>query len=333
MAPLLAKLRLMAADRLVSLLLLLQTEGRTTALELSVRLGVSLRTARRDLRALQRAGVPLLTEPGRGGGVQLHPRYHTGLTGLSGREAEMLVALSAPELARETGAQMALTSARRKLRTAASAGARERVHVDPSRWFRRREEAPALAALFSAVFAERRLSVRYRRYGGRPRRYRIDPLGLVFKDGAWYLVARCEAALRTFRVSRIEDVSEGGGTFRPPPEFDLADYWSGWVEEFEQSRPRIRVSVRVHASALAELAAQAVEHLERSDDRRGKSDWSEESLIFETLDYAKTAILACGGDVEVVSPKGLRTAVAKAARLAAARYDERASAHRVRAAH
>src|SRR4051812_50049758 len=56
------------ADRLIAVLLLLQTRGRITVAEVARELEVSSRTARRDLEALGMAGVPVYSSAGRGGG-------------------------------------------------------------------------------------------------------------------------------------------------------------------------------------------------------------------------------------------------------------------------
>ncbi|GHJ44517.1 hypothetical protein Cs7R123_18590 [Catellatospora sp. TT07R-123] len=61
----------MKASRLVSLLLTLQQRRSATAAELAALFEVSERTVYRDVAALQAAGVPLWTEPGRGGGIRL----------------------------------------------------------------------------------------------------------------------------------------------------------------------------------------------------------------------------------------------------------------------
>jgi predicted DNA-binding transcriptional regulator YafY len=66
----------MRADRLVAALLVLQARGRVTAEELAQELEVSARTVRRDLEGLAMAGIPVYSQPGRGGGWTLRLVRH-----------------------------------------------------------------------------------------------------------------------------------------------------------------------------------------------------------------------------------------------------------------
>lgn len=86
----------MRADRLVSLVLLLQARGHVTAAALARELEVSVRTVYRDLAALSAAGVPVLTESGPGGGCGLLDGYRFPLRGLRPEEAEALLILGVP---------------------------------------------------------------------------------------------------------------------------------------------------------------------------------------------------------------------------------------------
>ena len=80
----------MRADRLVATLLVLQARGRVTASELADELEISVKTARRDLEALAMAGIPVYSQPGKGGGWQLIGGARTDLTGLTAAEARTL---------------------------------------------------------------------------------------------------------------------------------------------------------------------------------------------------------------------------------------------------
>jgi biotin operon repressor len=88
----------MRADRLLSILLLLQTRGRMTARELAEHLEVSERTIYRDIEALGMAGIPISTERGPGGGCYLIDGYQTRLTGLTEAEVRALFLFGRNEL-------------------------------------------------------------------------------------------------------------------------------------------------------------------------------------------------------------------------------------------
>src|SRR5947207_14434517 len=80
----------MRADRLISIMLLLQVHRRVTARDLARRLEVSERTILRDMDALSLSGIPVIAERGAGGGWSLLEEYQTKLTGLSAAEIQSL---------------------------------------------------------------------------------------------------------------------------------------------------------------------------------------------------------------------------------------------------
>src|SRR5512138_1747992 len=86
----------MRADRLLSLLMLLQTRGQMSAKELADELEVSERTIYRDITALSTSGVPIYASRGPGGGVRLVEEYRTTLTGLTPEETRALFTMGIP---------------------------------------------------------------------------------------------------------------------------------------------------------------------------------------------------------------------------------------------
>lgn len=80
----------MRADRLLSLMLLLQANRRMTAQDLAAQLEVSERTIYRDIEALGSAGIPVYTQVGTHGGVFMDENYRISLTGLSKSEIQSL---------------------------------------------------------------------------------------------------------------------------------------------------------------------------------------------------------------------------------------------------
>src|SRR5579862_6717874 len=127
----------MRADRLLSILMLLQTRGRMTARDLAERLEVSERTIYRDLDALGTAGVPITVVQGRQGGCSLLEGYQTDLTGLTGAEVRTLFAARAVSHLADLGLDGASDAALLKLLAALPAASRptaeralERIHLD-----------------------------------------------------------------------------------------------------------------------------------------------------------------------------------------------------------
>ncbi|MEU6083264.1 WYL domain-containing protein [Streptomyces sp. NPDC047108] len=192
----------MRADRLLSLLLLLQNRGRMTAPELARELEVSVRTVYRDVEALSASGVPVHADRGPAGGFRLMEGYRTRLTGLTDAEAGALFLVGTPGPARDLGLGAVLATARLKLQAALPAGLAERTrriedrfHLDAPGWFRDAEPVPFLGDVAHAVWDQRVLHVHYRRWSGEVHR-ELHPLGVVLKSGIWYVVARAGARPR-----------------------------------------------------------------------------------------------------------------------------------------
>src|SRR5438067_2853422 len=219
----------MRASRLLSVLLLLQNRGRMTAEELAAELEVSVRTVYRDIEALSAAGVPVYADRGRTGGYRLVDGYRTRLTGLTEEEAQALSLAGLPVAAAELGLGTVLAAAQLKLYAALPEELRsragklaERFLLDIPGWFRGVESLPRLSELARAVWENRRIKMRYRRWDATDVTRSVDPLGLILKAGNWYLAARGDGTDRSYRVSRILELAELPETFERPADFDLA---------------------------------------------------------------------------------------------------------------
>lgn len=247
----------MRADRLLSLLMLLQRQGELTVAQAAAALEVSERTARRDLEALGVAGVPVYAVRGRGGGWRLVGGARTDLTGLTGPEvrALFLAAGSAP------GRTPAVRAALDKLRLAVpttfreDAGlAAETALVDVGEWGGAPAEVPAqLAAAQDAVAGGRRVELSYRDRTGADTVRVVDPLGLVNRGTAWYLVADTASGRRTFRVDRATSILALDERVRRPDDFDLATAWAELAAQIQTRRFPAHVTGRVRPWALRVL--------------------------------------------------------------------------------
>ncbi|WP_069166158.1 helix-turn-helix transcriptional regulator [Nocardia altamirensis] len=313
----------MRASRLVQLLLMLQTRGRATAGELAKELEVSVRTVYRDIEALSAAGVPVYSEPGRAGGVQLVAGYRTRLTGLNPDEADAVLLAGLPGAAADLGLGTVLATAQLKVLAALPPELRgratriaERVHIDAPGWFHRPDETPTLNTVADALWHDRRLAVRYGRKDKVVERH-LDPLGLVMKAGTWYLVAMGGDAIRSYRVSRILAAEPTGESFHRPADFDLATHWSSAADDFAQSMLRVHARCRIAATHLRMLRLMnepaAVTAALASASEPDADGWVELTLSSESYDVLAHGLLPLGEYAEVLDPPHVRAKLAETA--------------------
>ena len=331
----------MRADRLLSMLLLLQRHGRLTAQELARRLEVSERTVYRDLSALGSAGVPVYAERGPGGGCMLMDGYRTNLTGLNNPEVQTLF-LAAPGPLADLGLGRAQEAALLKLLLALPSDqrqgaehARERLHLDATGWAQMGEPTYHLRTLQDAVWQNRRVTLRYAKSGGKIVERTVEPLGLVAKAGVWYVVARQppvtppgektedkpeasreRADLRVFRISRMLAVTPTDEVFLRPPDFHLAEYWAEWSASFKASWRHCPVTVRVTAEGVTLLPlvfGDSVRPLldEASPDATGARILT---LYFDEIEAAAGRLMSLGTLVEALDPPEVRERIVTLAR-------------------
>jgi predicted DNA-binding transcriptional regulator YafY len=309
------------ADRLLSILLLLQARGprKLTAGQLAAELEVSERTIYRDIDALSTAGVPVYGEAGPAGGYALLDSYRTTLTGLTDVELRALFMLNIPDALADLGLNQPLRSALLKLSAALPAArrgdeerVRQRFYLDSAWWRQDEEPLPFLTALYQAVWLDRRAWLAYRIEPlGIDITQLVEPCALVAKAGVWHLVAAVEGMLRVFRLSALSDVRLAEEGFQRPPDFDLEAFWRGWCSEQEQGRDRFVAAVRVAPHFAPELIRRLGEQARRclaagSTDAAG---WTTLELHFESLEAARERILSFGGGMEVLEPPALRWSV------------------------
>ncbi|GHB66911.1 transcriptional regulator [Streptomyces viridiviolaceus] len=320
----------MKSDRLLSVLLLLQTRGRVPARELAERLEVSVRTIYRDVEALSASGVPVYAERGRHGGIELLAGFRTDVTGLTADESRALFVLAAQGAHAALGLDEALGSALRKVMAAlpephrpAAETASRRILVDATRWKGGPQPAVDLDVLQDAVFADRRLRLRYR-HGGerRSRTYTVDPYGLVAKAGVWYLVADLRGLPRLFRADRVREAAVLDDPVRRRPGVELADAWEVLRRRVEERPGGLDVTVRVRPDRLdmfLRMNAASLTGLPDAVESDGGDAWATVRLTYGSVVEVRQ-LLAFSDRVEVVDPPEAREELARAAAAVAELY-------------
>jgi predicted DNA-binding transcriptional regulator YafY len=236
--------------RVLALLELLQTHGRLTGPDMARRLGVTVRTVRRYISMLEELGIPVTTEQGRHGGYMLVAGFRLPPMMLTNDET-LAVALGL-QAARYLGlaeAEPATASVMAKLERVMPANLRHRLRAageninfllprarDPRHW---------LPRLADAIQSQRRLTLRYRSRKDEELVREVDPYGLVFHFGHWYLGGYCHLRqdLRSFRLDRMQSVAQLETAFERPANFNAADHLQ---ESLSEAWPTIPITVLLH---------------------------------------------------------------------------------------
>jgi predicted DNA-binding transcriptional regulator YafY len=306
----------MRADRLLSLLMLLQTRGQMSARDLADELEVSERTIYRDIIALSTSGVPVYASRGPGGGVRLIEEYRTTLTGLTTEETRALFMMSIPAPLTQLGvgeqfkgALLKLSASLPDTRRVDESRTRQRIHLDSSWWFQSGQAVPCLQTIQQALFQDRCLHMKVRwEFFNTEFEQDAQPYGLVAKANVWYLVYGRGGTPHVTRVSQIVEAELTPEFFSRPPGFQLEAFWEGWCREYE-SQPPFCARVRVSPDALPMLAEYVGERARGQIASRQMPDgdgWVTLDLPFESFVAARSRLLGLGRAVEVLEPESLR---------------------------
>lgn len=249
-------------SRVLALLELLQTHRHLSGGDLANRLGVDRRTLRRYIHTLEELGIPVTTERGRHGGYRLMPGFKLPPMMFTGEEAlAVSLGLLAAQGLRVTEASPAAESARAKLERVMPADLKQRAQA--LRESTRLELPPArapsderlLGLLATAIQVRQRVRLDYRDDRDRSTRRVLNPYGLVYRGGRWYVSGWCHLRrdLRSFRLDRIGEAVPLDATFDRPADFDPAEHLTRSIASLPRASA---VELRLHtdlATAAAEL--------------------------------------------------------------------------------
>lgn len=199
----------MKLDRLIGILSVLLQQEKITAPELAEKFEVSRRTISRDIEDLCKAGIPVLTMQGAGGGICIMEGYRMDRTLLTSKDMQMILAglrsLDSVSGSRYYGQLM------EKLQAGSSdfVRGRDSLLIDLSSWYRD-SLAPKISVIQDAIEERKMLSFCYYGPGGDSTRL-IEPYYLIFKWSSWYVWGWCHERedFRLFKLNRMDRVSKG----------------------------------------------------------------------------------------------------------------------------
>jgi serine phosphatase RsbU (regulator of sigma subunit) len=186
----------------------------------------------------------------------------------------------------------------------------KRLYVDMTSWRGTDENLSTLPIVQDAVARGRKLNFRYWRAGHECVERTVDPLGLVLKGPAWYLVALTPDGMRTYRVSRIETATMLESACDRPPDFDLADYWNSSTQRFWEGLPRYHVTLRLEKRAATWMKMWRPASVVQEETSEDPENWITLRVEFDNEEQACFVVLGLGARAEALEPASLRERVA-----------------------
>ncbi|MDQ0271288.1 helix-turn-helix transcriptional regulator [Cytobacillus purgationiresistens] len=302
----------MRADRLITILLLLQNTKKVTTNELAKELEVSERTIHRDMEALSAAGIPVFAERGKLGGWQLLENYQTKLTGLKAEEIKALFLSPSFQLLSDLGIAQDWKESRQKLLASIPDMLKKeaidvwnRIHIDTGTWRPSSEEISTFSTLQQAIWAEKKIEIDYQRADKESSKRSVEPLGLVAKGRTWYLIAAENQKIKSYRASRIITATITEEIFIRPIDFSLADYWDESKQNFISSLPTFDVKLEISPAIINRIkfTGRFVQVLHMND--KTENGWIPADLRFDTEQEASEYILGFGNQIKILHPQSL----------------------------
>lgn len=240
--------------RVLALLEILQQGGWMTIADLARRVGVDERTVRRYAAHLTDIGIPVESRRGRYGGYRLTPGYKLPPLMLTDDEAVAVVLglAAGRRVGLSPADSTAVDSATAKIRRVLPAALARRTDAllatidftDPVR-----QPTPpgteVLLVLAEAARDRHPVRLTYTNWHGHPSERGLDPYGLVFHTGRWYVTGRDHASrqVRTFRLDRIGVAHGADGRFEVPSGFDPTGHVIAGLAQVPYTYD---ISVRLH---------------------------------------------------------------------------------------
>ncbi|WP_248406077.1 helix-turn-helix transcriptional regulator [Butyrivibrio fibrisolvens] len=291
----------MKIDRLIGILSVLLQEEKTTAPELAERFEVSKRTINRDIEALCKAGIPIQTSQGVGGGISIMDGYRMDRTILTSRDMQMILAglrsLDSVSGSRYYGQLM------EKIKTGSSefVSGRDSILIDLSSWYRE-SLAPKIEVIQNAIESRHTLKFTYYNQKGESIR-ELEPYYIVFKWSSWYVWGWClkRNEFRLFKLNRMDKVTMTDSEFVcrdvPTPDLSTEKIFHG--------------GIKVKALFTEDVKWRLVEEF-------GPECFTQEPdgrLLFKAdytdMDNLVTWILTFGDKAELLEPKEAREKIRK----------------------
>lgn len=283
----------MQIDRLIQIVFLLLSCDSLTAKQLAEELGVSTRTIYRDINILSAAGIPITSQKGYGGGLSLLQGYSLDKSYFTQAEqSNMIQALQIlkssnyPDVGKTLNKVAGLFS--HNIQS-------EWLEIDFSYWGSPEKERDNISALERAIINKYVITFTYYNTELTVTDQTVEPLKLVFKSHAWYLVAWSlhKNDIRTYKMSRIRDLQVTNQLFERvlPHDFSMTPVYR---EEYNIPMFKLHFSEKIAYKVYDEFQEKDIKKLEDGS--------LEVSFRYQLSEWTFLYLLSFGEYVEIIEP-------------------------------
>ena len=310
-------------DRLVAILIHLQSKKLVTAGEIAERFEMSLRTVYRDIRALEQAGVPILSETGRG--YSIMEGYHLPPVMFTNNEAAaLLTANKMAEHFTDLSVSEQFNTAMFKIKSVLKESGQDFIERLDSHivvfkpYGNPTEEFPYnfQTLIQQAILQKEVLKIEYfASYNKEVTERKVEPVGICFYSNRWHLIAFCRLRneYRDFRLDRIKNILKTFETYtniHPPLQECL----------FANNRQEDLISIvlRFKTDFVKEIAE--IKYFYGFIDQIEKGEYIEMSFLINSFDWIGNWLLGLEDNVTILSPDSLKKYISDKVKILSEKY-------------
>jgi predicted DNA-binding transcriptional regulator YafY len=296
-------------DRIAAILIQLQSKRLVKGNEIAKRFDISLRTVYRDIKTLEEAGVPILSEAGSGysimEGYRLPPVMFTREEALTFLTAEKLIDQFTDQSTHQIF-QSALYKIKAVLRSDEKDHLDEMNHViqvNPISQTAPHETHNHLQSILEAIANKAVLEINYFANHTQQKSFRqIEPIGVFLSSNRWHLIAYCQlrSDYRNFRLDRIQSLKNTSRIFETiHPSFNTF-----LQKVIHEDRDLHEVIMKVDKSALKYFGEQ--KYYNGYIGSKEVDDRVEMTFLTASLEGFARWFMMFGDNAEIVKPQELK---------------------------
>lgn len=287
----------MQVNRLFEIIYILLEKENVTAKELAEHFGVSVRTIYRDIDVLSRSNIPIYTNQGKGGGINLLDNFVLDKSLISEDEQnQILFALQSFEKLNVNNEKMLLD----KMSILFNKATRNWIEIDFSSWGTDSTQNERYNKIKEAILNKKVVEITYFNSYGEENIRQVEPLQIWFKDKSWYIKAFCRLKqdFRIFKIARIRDIKILDEHF----ERDLP------VEKEEKTKFKV-ISLKLEISK--EMAYRVYDEFEKENISKNENGDFIVEVEYPENEWVYGYILSFGEYVKVLSPEYAKDIIKK----------------------